>query len=83
VIQNLIKIKKCALNLVLSRVFHFVYAQLRGAFVGDGKGDLWAAQAAGVPFVAIDPDTGEFDGEEGFGGPFTSLVEWGRHPGLI
>ncbi len=52
-------------------------------FIGDGKGDLWAAQAAGVPFVAIDPDTGEFDGEHGFNGPFTNLAEWGQQAGLI
>jgi phosphoglycolate phosphatase-like HAD superfamily hydrolase len=52
-------------------------------FLGDGKGDLWAARAAGVPFVAIDPDTGEFDGQLGFNGPFTSLAEWGRQEGLI
>jgi phosphoglycolate phosphatase-like HAD superfamily hydrolase len=52
-------------------------------FIGDGKGDLWAARAAGVPFVAIDPDTGEFNGEQGFDGPFYSLEEWGRQAGLI
>lgn len=52
-------------------------------FVGDGKGDLWAARAAGVSFVAIDPDTGEFDGEHGFDGPFGNLVEWGCRAGLI
>ena len=52
-------------------------------FVGDGKGDLWAARAAGVSFVAIDPSTGEFDGEHGLNGPFTSLSEWGRQAGLI
>lgn len=52
-------------------------------FIGDGKGDLWAARAAGVPFVAIDPDTGEFDGEHGFIGHFTSLSQWGRKAGLI
>lgn len=52
-------------------------------FIGDGKGDLWAAKAAGVSFVAIDPDTGEFDGEYGFDGPFGNLAEWGRRAGLI
>ena len=52
-------------------------------FIGDGKGDLWAARAAGVPFVAIDPDTGEFDNENGFAGPFGSLAQWGRQAGLI
>ncbi len=52
-------------------------------FIGDGKGDLWAARAANVPFVAIDPGTGEFDEEEGFNGPFTNLAEWGRQAGLI
>jgi phosphoglycolate phosphatase-like HAD superfamily hydrolase len=52
-------------------------------FLGDGKGDLWAARASGVPFVAIDPDTGEFDAEHGFSGPFPSLAEWGRQAGLI
>ncbi len=52
-------------------------------FVGDGKGDLWAARAADVSFVAIDPGTGEFNGEHGFNGPFTNLAEWGRQAGLI
>jgi len=52
-------------------------------FVGDGKGDLWAARADGVLFMAIDPDTGEFEGEHGFGGPFSNLAEWGLQSGLI
>ncbi|UCD90207.1 MAG: HAD family hydrolase [Desulfobacterales bacterium] len=52
-------------------------------FIGDGKGDLWAAKAAAVPFVAIDPDTGEFDTENGFPGPFDSLSQWARQAGLI
>ncbi len=52
-------------------------------FIGDGKGDLWAARAAGVSFVAIDPSTGEFDGEHGLNGPFANLAEWGRQAGLI
>jgi phosphoglycolate phosphatase-like HAD superfamily hydrolase len=47
-------------------------------FMGDGKGDLAAARSAGVPFVAIDPGTGEFDGEEGLDGPYKNLVDWGR-----
>lgn len=47
-------------------------------FIGDGKGDLAAARAAGVTFVAIDPGTGEFDDEEGFEGPYNNLLEWGR-----
>lgn len=48
------------------------------AFVGDGKGDLAAAKASGVAFVAIDPDTGEFEGEEGLDGPYRNLAEWGQ-----
>jgi phosphoglycolate phosphatase-like HAD superfamily hydrolase len=52
-------------------------------FVGDGKGDLWAARAAGVPFVAIDPDTGEFEKEKGFDGPFHTLWDWAENAGLI
>ena len=52
-------------------------------FVGDGKGDLWAARAAGVPFVAIDPDTGEFDGDHDLNGPFANLAEWAGQAGLI
>jgi len=52
-------------------------------FIGDGKGDLWAAKAAGVSFVAIDPDTGEFDEAQGFDGPFENLAAWGRQAGLI
>jgi phosphoglycolate phosphatase-like HAD superfamily hydrolase len=52
-------------------------------FIGDGKGDLWATRAAGVPFVAIDPNTGEFDNEHGFDGPFNTLLEWAGQAGLI
>jgi phosphoglycolate phosphatase-like HAD superfamily hydrolase len=52
-------------------------------FIGDGKGDLWAARAAGVKFVAIDPDTGEFDKEDGFQGPYENLAAWGHAMGLI
>ena len=52
-------------------------------FIGDGKGDLWAARSAAVPFIAIDPDTGEFEGEDGFAGPFHNIAEWGRQAGLI
>jgi len=48
-------------------------------FFGDGKGDLAAARHAGVPFVAIDPGTGEFSGEQGIQGPFHDLAAWGRH----
>jgi len=47
-------------------------------FIGDGKGDLMAARHAGVSFVAIDPDTGEFDGETGFDGPYTNLAHFDR-----
>ena len=47
-------------------------------FMGDGKGDMAAARSTGVAFVAIDPGTGEFDGEEGFDGPYKNLFEWGR-----
>jgi phosphoglycolate phosphatase-like HAD superfamily hydrolase len=47
-------------------------------FMADGMGDLLASMAAGVPFGAIDPGTGEFDGESGFEGPFRNLAEWGR-----
>jgi len=52
-------------------------------FIGDGKGDLWAARAAGVAFAAIDPDTGEFEGENGFSGPFPNFAAWGRQAGLV
>ncbi len=48
-------------------------------FMADGKGDLIAARAASVPFGAIDPGTGEFDGESGFEGPYRNLAEWGRN----
>jgi len=47
-------------------------------FIGDGKGDLSAARYTKVPFVAIDPDTGEFAGEDGFDGPYKNLAEWGK-----
>ena len=50
----------------------------QAVFIGDGKGDLGAARDAEVSFVAIDPDTGEFDGEEGFEGPYKDLADWGR-----
>ena len=51
-------------------------------FIGDGKGDLWAARAAGVQFVAIDPNTGEFDEEHGLDGPYENLASCGRKIGL-
>jgi phosphoglycolate phosphatase-like HAD superfamily hydrolase len=47
-------------------------------FFGDGKGDLAAARLNSVPFVAIDPGTGEFIGEEGFAGPYRHLFAWGQ-----
>jgi phosphoglycolate phosphatase-like HAD superfamily hydrolase len=47
-------------------------------FIGDGKGDLFAARYTNVPFIAIDPDTGEFDEEDGFDGPYKNLAEWGK-----
>jgi len=47
-------------------------------FIGDGKGDLFAARYTKVPFVAIDPDTGEFEEEDGFDGPYKNLAEWGK-----
>jgi len=47
-------------------------------FIGDGKGDLFAARYTKVPFVAIDPDTGEFEEEYGFDGPYKNLAEWGK-----
>jgi len=52
-------------------------------FIGDGKGDLWATRATGVPFAAIDPDTGEFENEHGFFGPFHTLMDWAEQAGLI
>ena len=68
----------------LRRLFdEFGFAPETCLFIGDGKGDLWAARAAGVPFVAIDPDTGEFDQEDGFEGPYENLAAWGRTVGLI
>jgi phosphoglycolate phosphatase-like HAD superfamily hydrolase len=48
----------------------------RCLFFGDGKGDLAAARHAGVTFVALDPGTGEFTGEEGFEGPYRHLADW-------
>jgi phosphoglycolate phosphatase-like HAD superfamily hydrolase len=45
-------------------------------FIGDGKGDLAAARYADVPFVGIDPGTGEFNGEKGFDGPYENLADW-------
>ena len=50
----------------------------RCVFIGDGKGDLSAARYTKIPFVAIDPDTGEFEGEDGFDGPYKNLAEWGK-----
>ena len=50
----------------------------RCLFFGDGKGDLVAAREAGVAFVAIDPGTGGFTGEDGFEGPYRDLAEWGK-----
>jgi len=48
----------------------------KSLFIGDGKGDLKAARNNGTAFAAIDPDTGEFDGESGFFGPYRNLKEW-------
>jgi phosphoglycolate phosphatase-like HAD superfamily hydrolase len=55
----------------------FQFEHDRFLFFGDGRRDLAAAKHAGVPFIAIDPSTGEFDDEEGFDGPYKSLAEWG------
>ena len=54
----------------------FPFAPDRCLFFGDGKGDLAAAREATVPFVAIDSGTGQFETEEGFFGPYTSLSQW-------
>ena len=68
----------------LKRLFdEFEFSPKDCRFIGDGKGDLWAARAAGVSFVAIDPNTGEFENEAGFDGPFHSLWEWAEQAGLI
>jgi len=56
----------------------FQFPSSRCLFLGDGKGDLAAARAANVPFVAIDPGRGEFDREEGLDGPYENLAHWGR-----
>jgi phosphoglycolate phosphatase-like HAD superfamily hydrolase len=68
----------------LKRLFdEFEFSPKDCRFIGDGKGDLWAARAAGVSFVAIDPNTGEFENEAGFDGPFHSLWEWAEQAGMI
>lgn len=46
-------------------------------FFGDGRGDLAAARGTGVPFVAIDPGTGEFAGEADVEKIYGNLAEWG------
>jgi phosphoglycolate phosphatase-like HAD superfamily hydrolase len=56
----------------------FQFEPYKCLFVGDGKGDLAAAKSVGVAFIAVDPDTGEFNGEEGFDGPYKNLFEWGQ-----
>jgi phosphoglycolate phosphatase-like HAD superfamily hydrolase len=56
----------------------FQFEPRKCLFMGDGKGDLAAARAAGVTFVAIDPGTGEFDDEDGFDGPYRNLADWGQ-----
>jgi phosphoglycolate phosphatase-like HAD superfamily hydrolase len=56
----------------------FQFEPKKCLFMGDGKGDLAAARSTGVPFVAIDPGTGEFHDEEGFDGPYKNLFDWGR-----
>jgi phosphoglycolate phosphatase-like HAD superfamily hydrolase len=62
----------------LSRLLkEFRYNPGKCLLIGDGKGDLAAARQMGVPFVAIDPDTGEFDGESEFDGPYTNLAHFG------
>jgi phosphoglycolate phosphatase-like HAD superfamily hydrolase len=52
-------------------------------FLADGKGDLKAARRADIAFGAIDPGTGEFEGENGIEGPYRNLAEWGQKVGLI
>lgn len=52
-------------------------------FFGDGKGDLAAARAAGVPFIAIDAGRGEFAHESGYEGPYADLTAWARASGLL
>jgi phosphoglycolate phosphatase-like HAD superfamily hydrolase len=59
-------------------VDEFQFETDRSLFFGDGKGDLAAARHAGLSFVAIDPGEGEFDGQEGFDGPYRHLAEWGQ-----
>jgi phosphoglycolate phosphatase-like HAD superfamily hydrolase len=56
----------------------FQFEPKKCLFMGDGKGDLAAARSTGVPFVAIDPGTGEFHDEEGFDGPYKNLLDWGK-----
>jgi len=56
----------------------FHYAPGECLMIGDGRGDLAAARQAGIAFVAIDPGTGEFDGESGFEGPYTDLAQFAR-----
>lgn len=54
----------------------FSFAPEDCLFFGDGKGDLAAARAAGVPFVAIDRVGTEFAGEKGLIGPYRNIEEW-------
>ena len=62
----------------LSRLLdEFQFDPATCVFIGDGKGDLSAARYTRIPFVAIDPDTGEFEGEDGIEGPYKNLAEWG------
>jgi phosphoglycolate phosphatase-like HAD superfamily hydrolase len=59
----------------LLREFHLPPGEC--LFLGDGRGDLDAARSAGVRFVAIDAETGEFSNERGFDGPYRNLGTWG------
>lgn len=54
----------------------FPFALPECLFFGDGKGDLAAARSNGMPFVAIASDPEEFMAEEGFAGPYPSLLAW-------
>lgn len=56
----------------------FYYDPDECLFIGDGKGDLAAAKHTKISFVAIDPGTGEFDGETGFDGPYTNIAHFGQ-----
>ena len=56
----------------------FDFEPHRCLLLADGRGDLAAARSAGVPFVGIGGEEGEFSNETDVEGAYPDLAEWAR-----